>query len=124
MEMTYVYDGSERVNHVRVVHGSYGGGIIASHVVGDIGKKRGEVCDFEYLIESNELQSGDTGAFQACGKRAIGKCALSERLDLSKLRRTRIRESIWERKWIKRRGRDTGRQCEESYDCWSIHDES
>ena len=123
VERTYVNDGSERVNHVRVVQRSYGGGIIASHVVGDIGKERGEVCSFEYLIESNELQSGDTGAFQACGKSAIRECALSERLDLSKLGRTRIRESIWERE-CKRRGRDTGGQCQERYDCWSMHDES
>ncbi len=123
VETTYVYDGSERVDHVRVVHRSYSSSIVASHVVGDIGKERGEVCDFEYLIESNELQGGDTGAFQACGKSAIRECALSERLDLSKLRGTRIRESIWERE-RKRRGRDTGGQCQESYDCWSMHDES
>ena len=62
---TYVYDGSERVNRVSVVQRSYGGGIVASHVVGDIGKERGEECYFEYLIESNELQSGDTGFRQA-----------------------------------------------------------
>ena len=37
-ERTYVYDCSERVNHVRVVQRSQGGGIVASHVVGDIGK--------------------------------------------------------------------------------------
>ena len=37
-EKTYVYDCSERVNHIRVVQRSQGSGIIASHVVGDIGK--------------------------------------------------------------------------------------
>ena len=62
---TYIYDSSERVNHVRVVERSQGGGIVASHVVCDIGKQRGEECDFEDLIESNELQSSDTGGFQA-----------------------------------------------------------
>ena len=65
MERTYVYDGSEGVNYVGVVERSYGGGIVASHVVSDIGKERGEECDFEYLIESNKLQSGDTGGLQA-----------------------------------------------------------
>ena len=65
MKRSHVYDGSERVNHVGVVERSYCGGIVASHVVGDIGKERGEECDFEYLVESNELQSGDTGGLQA-----------------------------------------------------------
>ena len=37
-ERTYVYDGSERVNHVGVVQRSQGGGIVARHVVCDIGK--------------------------------------------------------------------------------------
>ena len=64
-ERTYVYDGSERVDHVRVVQRSQGRGVVPSHVVGNIGKQRREVCDFEDLIESNELQSRDTGAFQA-----------------------------------------------------------
>lgn len=68
---TYVCDSGKRVDHVCVVQWRDSCRIVASNIVSDVGEQLGEVCDFEDLIECEELQGGNSSALQTCGERRV-----------------------------------------------------
>ena len=68
---------------------------IPRDIVGDIGEQFGEISDFEYLIQGEELQSGDPSAFQTGGERTVGKGTLSLLLNHGQLGRAWIGEAVW-----------------------------
>jgi len=68
---TYIYHCGKRFEHVCVVQRCESCGIVAGHVVCDIGDQLSEVCDFEDLVQCEELERRYTRALQACWERRI-----------------------------------------------------
>ena len=58
----YVYYCSEGINDVTFLQRGDGFGVVAGDIVGDVGEQLGEIGYFEYLVQSQELQRGYSGA--------------------------------------------------------------
>lgn len=107
MFVTYIYHRGEGVYDVLLAQGCDGLGVVASDLVGDVGEKLGEVGHFENFVEGEELQRGDSCAFQDGRERTVREWASSFLLDLGELGWVRIGETVrqWEFEWS---GGDTG----------------
>ena len=94
-DYTYVYHGGKCIHDVFFIQRGNRFRVVARDTVGDIGEQLGEIGDFEYLIQGEKLQSGDSGALQDSRERPVRKGALSFLLDHGELSRVGIGKPIW-----------------------------
>ena len=96
MCVTYIYHGGEGIHDVLLVQRGDGLGIVARDTVGDIGEQLSEIGDFEYFVQCEELQGGDTSVFKYRWESTVGEAALGFLFNYSELGRVGTGETIWE----------------------------